>query len=79
MMAINPASVCSPHTVFFPNDATQISPPPLTRPRNPISVCAVRMSGVFTVAVEQHLGSLLAAKIPDRRIELRSKRLPGTR
>jgi hypothetical protein len=37
------------------------------------------MSGVFAVAVGLNLASHAAVKIPDIRIELRSKRIPGTR
>jgi hypothetical protein len=51
----------------------------LTRPRNQSSARAVQMSGVFTGAMGQDLASRLAVKIPDNRIELRSKRFPGTR
>jgi hypothetical protein len=51
----------------------------LTRPRNQISACAVLMSGVVTVAERNNLASYAAVRIPDIRIELRSKRIPGTR
>jgi hypothetical protein len=37
------------------------------------------MSGVFALAVELNLASHGAVKIPDIRIELCSKRIPGTR
>jgi hypothetical protein len=37
------------------------------------------MSGVFTVAVGLNLALHWFVKIPDIRIELRSKRIPGTR
>jgi hypothetical protein len=37
------------------------------------------MSGVFTLAVELNLAQHCAPKLPDIRIELRSKRIPGTR
>jgi esterase/lipase len=51
----------------------------LTRPRNRISAGAVSMSGVFALAVALNLASHGAVKIPDIRIELCSKRIPGTR
>jgi hypothetical protein len=53
--------------------------PYLTRPRNPISARAVRMSGVFTVAMGQNPASQAVVKIADNRIALRLMRLPGTR
>jgi hypothetical protein len=37
------------------------------------------MSGVFAVSSGAHLASFADVKIPDNRIELRSKRFPGTR
>jgi hypothetical protein len=37
------------------------------------------MSGNFAVAVGLNLASYAVGKIPDIRIELRSKRIPGTR
>jgi hypothetical protein len=37
------------------------------------------MSGVFTAAVGQNRAQHAVVKIPDIRIELRSKRIPGTR
>jgi hypothetical protein len=37
------------------------------------------MSGVFAIEVGLDLAPQSAGKIPDIRIELRSKRIPGTR
>jgi hypothetical protein len=48
-------------------------------PRNQISACAVLVSGVFPGAVGRNRAKHAAVKIPDIRIELRSKRIPGKR
>ncbi len=48
-------------------------------PRNQISARAVLISGVFPGASGLNLAKHSDVKIPDIRIELRSKRIPGKR
>jgi hypothetical protein len=68
-------------TVCAPVNAPVPSPPnPSPRvPGNEVEQRETTLSGVFTGAFGHHRRGLLAAKIPDIHIELRSKRIPGRR